>query len=174
MIDDNLKGIGRDMPLGVSMRVFTLRFNCCGEIHPGCDYQPSMYWGPGWNTKEKANEAPECISACRLSASHCCHHAFSTSMNWLCSQTVSLGDLNYVFATAIETKLIQALQQTLQGLCEGGILLFLVGKEPYTINEWVEVDLFYSDFIHNLYIKGVEVEDSPSYSTKDCVSFFDP
>lgn len=82
-------------------------------------------------------------------------------MNGLCSQTVSLGDFNHVFVTTIEMQLIQALQQTLQGLWEGGILLFLVGKEPYTINEWVDVDLFYSNFIPDLYIKGVEVEGSP-------------
>lgn len=49
-----------------------------------------------------------------------------------------------------------------------------MGKESYTINEWVDVDLFYSNFIHDLYIKGVEVEDIPPYSTQDCVSFFDP
>lgn len=33
-------------------------------------------------------------------------------------------------------------------------------KESYTINEWVDVDLFYSNFIHDLYIKEVEVEDT--------------
>lgn len=48
-----------------------------------------------------------------------------------------------------------------------------MGKEPYTINEWVDVDLFYSNFIHDLCIKGVGAEDSPPYSTQDCVSFFD-